>query len=34
VPVPQRPEQLQAWRLAVDFCYRQFDLIAGMKRGA
>jgi hypothetical protein len=24
VPVLQRPEQLQAWRLAVDFCYHQF----------
>lgn len=34
VPVLQRPEQLQAWRLAVDFCYHQFDLIAGKKRGA
>jgi hypothetical protein len=34
VPVLQRSEQLQAWRLAGDFCYRQFDLIAGMKRGA
>ena len=34
VLVLQKPEQLQAWRLAVDFCCYQFDLIAGKKRGA
>jgi hypothetical protein len=34
VPALQRSEQLQAWKLAVEFCYHQCDLIAGMKRGA